>query len=168
MLYQRYNRSRTRWLFALALTPAILVTTLCASPAQAEYTIVFELYREVMLYPESGDQLINQNSQLYDQRFYTCLDDRMAYLTVAATNHYRWCDEVHSNPRFRSQCYNDNDPAKMHSVLRDIRAAATGQAAWSESFNSQVARLGKSLMPDLYMQLTQAVMPVVRPYLLCQ
>lgn len=168
---QTVNQGRSSSQFVLVLI-AFFLFIFAAVPARAQYTIVADLYGAVMTRPNDGNTIIRQNQQLYNDRFFQCISQKISSLDQAAQNHYAWCYEVHSDPENIAQCIQENEPAKLAQMLRIIGATAAGDVVWSNTIEGTVAIVGKrefeSMYPGMWEQLQRSAMVSLRPVLTCQ
>ena len=116
--------------------------------AQERYTLVADLAQAVMLMPEAGDQIIANDTNLYDSRFYAAIDDRINFFHARAANHYEYCNEYHPEPQANQRCYQENEPAKNRDFLQVLRSATRNDILWSESLVAQASVVAKQLLGE--------------------
>jgi len=146
----------------------LLVTAIAASAQEAKtsepYTIIADLAIAVMLTPEAGDQIIANNSKLYDSRFYSAMDDRIRYFQALAANHYEYCNQARPEPRANQQCYQENEPAKNMHLLQTLRDATRNNPRWSQSLMAQASVMGKQAIgANTWSTLQRSFFAPIRP-----
>jgi hypothetical protein len=151
---------------ACSLLSCSLLQSACAQqPYENVYQLVYEIYKS----PSTGDSLIQNKQNLFDNRFHSCLNELLAKFQAAGANHYQYCDSVHADPEYRAKCKQDNEPMKMHHLLRTIDSVISGQARWSDSVMGQAMTLGEQALPPAqYRELIDGYMPPMKPQLVCK
>lgn len=157
-----------RNIFLLVSAILLFGTIHSGSRAQEPYSLVYDLYYAIMESPESGNELIANITNRFDDRFYECLGELSERWSVYAQNHYQYCDRVHGDPNRRANCNQQNEPAKFHHWLRTIRVVTRGEMRWSDTIIAQAAVMGKRIVPQMYIQAHRSIIPSYRPDLLCQ
>lgn len=110
---------------------------------EEKYTLVADLAIEIMLTPEAGDEIIANNRNLFDSRFYDAIEDRIRYFESLAAESYKYCDVYRSEPKENRQCYQENEPAKNMYFLQTLRDATRDSPPWSQSLMGQASVTAK-------------------------
>ena len=111
--------------------------------AKQNYTLVADLAHAVLLTPEAGDQIIANNRNLFDSRFYEALNNRIRFFETHAARHYEYCNLYRREPRANQQCYQENEPAKNMHYLQTLNDATRNITPWSRSLVGQASVIGK-------------------------
>ena len=139
--------------------------------AQQDYSIVYDLYYNLMLDPESGDGLIQKNQNLFNSRFYSCMDVVQQKAEQASQQHMAACNNI-IDPHAKAQCEKNDEGAKLWSWIKAIRAACSGDMLWSETTAGKITIVGKKEMekvaPGQYEKIINDSMPQLRPILICK
>jgi len=139
--------------------------------AQQGYSIVYDLYYNLMLYPENGDNTISRNQTIFDGQFYSCLSAVQQRAQRAAQQHTAQCNMINDLSR-RAKCEQGNEGAKLWTWTRRVRSACQGQILWSQTDIGQVAIIGKnaleSMTPGQYENIVKTTVPQWRSFLMCQ
>jgi hypothetical protein len=152
---------------------AFLLCFLMTAPvhAQQAYAVVYELWYNLYLNPENGDNLIAQNQNVFDARFYSCLDAIQSQVAPAAIEHAEYCNQM-VDPQMYDNCIKQNTGAQVWVLVQTMRAATSGQMRWSQTMYGQAAIVGKqiseSVAPGMWAQIVQASAPMMQPILTCQ
>jgi hypothetical protein len=134
------------------------------------YSIVYDLYYNLMLYPESGDALIQENKRLFNKDFFSCLDVVQQRAMQDAQRHTNVCNQNTSSDD-RAQCEKNNEGAKLFTWIKDIRSASRGDMPWSETFAGSTMIMAKRelerVRPGEYERIVRDGMQQIRPLLIC-
>jgi hypothetical protein len=157
----------------IILAGAFTLCLIISFPAYAQqgYSIVYDLYYNLMLYPESGDELIRTNQKLFDSRFYSCMDEVQEKARQAGQRHSDGCNQLIS-PNDRAECEKNNEGAKLWSWIKDVRSACRGDTRWSETFAGSTMIISKRelerVRPGDYERIINDGIPQLRPMLTCE
>ena len=136
-----------------------------------EYVVVYDLYYQLTLYPESADNVIQENRKLFDERFWRCLSIVEQRAKDAFVKHQAMCQQL-VDPRSRQQCEAENEAGKVWMWVQSLRIAISGRARWSETAVGQASIMGKHqlelLDPGTYEQIVRNFAPAMRWMLVCQ
>ena len=139
--------------------------------AQQVYTVVYDLYYQLTLYPENGDGLIEKNRALFDPRFYSCLKVVQERAAQTSRQHMGYCNRL-ENPQSQAECARNDEAGKFWTWTRTIRAVTREEVRWSETHQGQAAVMGKnaleSLNPGYYEKIIRSTVPNWKPILICQ
>lgn len=136
--------------------------------AQQEYSVVYDLYYDLLQYPENGNDAIARNQGIFGDRFFLCLEELKSRYMEWAQDHYQYCDSVYTEPRFRSDCYQQNEPAKTYQWLRTIGSVTRNQTQWSDTVEAGISIMSKQAVgSDFWLQTIRRMTPPHRPMLVC-
>ncbi len=135
---------------------------------QQVYTVVYDLYYHLTLYPERGDEQIQRNQAAFGARFHSCLDQVQERAAQASRQHMAICNR-HTGPRLRQQCAAEDEGGKFWTWARTVRSATHGDVRWSDTAMGQAGIIGKrALGPGQYEQIVRSEVPKWRSMLVCQ
>lgn len=138
--------------------------------AQEEYSIIYDLYYQLILYPEQGDHLINNNTSLFHSRFYSCLSVVQQRAQQAAQQHTNRCNNI-INIHERAKCEQNNEGAKLYRWINEIRSVCQGNTSWSNTLTGSTAIFTKrqleSLSPGQYEHIVRTTLPQWRYLFVC-
>ena len=152
------------------LIGAVLVCCLVSAhvDAQQEYTVVYELYYQLTLYPENADELIRRNQTAFDSRFHSCLNVVQERAAQASRRHIAYCNQI-TDPHARSRCIQNDEGRKFWTWCRTLRSVARGEVRWSDTLQAQAAFVAKqALGAEMYEQIVRSTVPKWRSMLVCQ
>ena len=158
---------------SIILTAVMAIAMIMNLPAHSQqgYSIVYDLYYQLMLYPENGDSLIQNNQALFDSRFYSCLNTVQHRAQQAALQHNATCDNI-IDPHARAQCEKNNEGAKLWSWTRQVRSACSGSILWSQTDIGWATSLGKreldARMPGKYESTVRTMVPQWKSVFICE
>jgi hypothetical protein len=134
--------------------------------SQPVYTVVYDLYYKLTVYPKRGDQLIQNNLTIFDQQFYSCLSQVESKLSQASANHLAYCATLPHPQQWN--CEKQDEAGKFLFWTKTVRAVIQGQFAWSQTTIGQAAILSKQqLGAQNYESLVAGTIPKYRPWLVC-
>ncbi len=140
--------------------------------AQQEYTVVYDLYYNLMLYPEDGDDIIQQNQELFDSQFYDCMNVVQNVAYQASREHMAYCNGL-ANQAAYSQCIKEDEGGKIVTWGRRVLSVIRGEVRWFDTDVAQAAILAKKMMnsimgPGAYEQMIKGMVPQWRGLLVCK
>lgn len=153
----------------------LVIFVFCASltivTAQDVSTIMFNVYAQSVLYPESFDAYVQENQHLFNQRFLTCLNRLLITYSQIAKQHSDYCNQF-ADSRMRSDCIQRNSAATIGMWCLSIQERLNG-TPWVRTFSGDLAYGGKQLTDALlgagtYLSLTQQFLPMVRGFFRCE
>lgn len=138
---------------------------------QTGNSIVYDLYYNLILYPETGDQFVQINHAVFDGNFYSCLAQVQQRAMQAGQQETNRCNGI-IDPGRRRACHNNNEAAKIYTWTREIRPCCQGNGLWSQTTIGAAAIVGKraleSMYPGAWEQTIRTTLPAWRPLFLCQ
>lgn len=138
--------------------------------AQQRHSLVYDLYYQLMLYPEHGNQLILNNIAVFDGEFYNCLSTVRERARQEALRHSAVCNHF-ADPYQKARCEANNEGAKLFRWTNEIQAVCQGNIMWSNTLTGRAAIVGKqaleSVNPGQYEQIVRTQLPALRPFFMC-
>ena len=126
---------------------------------QQEYTVVYDLYYNLTVYPENADELIRRNQRVFGGRFHSCLDRVQERAAQASREHMAYCNTL-ADPRSRAACAQEDEGGKFWTWARTVRSATRGEVRWSDTAIGQASLLAKREMgPARYEKIVQREVP---------
>lgn len=137
---------------------------------QQHYTIVYDLYYQLILSPETGDQFIAINASHFNSQFYSCLSSVRQRALNEARQHNVICNQ-HADPHWRAQCESNNEGAKFYRWTDEIEPVCRGSNLWSNTPTGQAAIITKrnldSMNPGQWERIIRSTAPSIRLALIC-
>jgi len=139
--------------------------------AQDVSTIVFNVYAQSVLYPESFDDYVEENQRLFNQRFLTCLNGLFIVYGQRAKEHADYCNGF-ADPKMRSDCMARNEAATVGMWCLSLAATLKG-TPWLQTFSGDLAYTAKQfadafLGPGAYVSLNEPFLQMLRPIFQCE
>ena len=142
--------------------------------AQNVNSIVYDLYYNLILNPESGDEFIRINHAVFDGNFYSCLAQVQQRAMQAGQQETNRCNGI-VDPGKRRACHNNNEAAKIYTWTREIRPCCQGRGLWSQTTIGSSSIVGKREFeklkvypPGTWEKIIRQTLPQWRPLFLCQ
>jgi hypothetical protein len=141
-----------------------------AGVAQQGYSIIYDLYYQLILYPEKGDQYIHSNSAMFNRKFYSCLSAVRQRALQEAQKHTDIC-RSYADPSERAKCEANNEGAKIFRWTNEIPPVCQGKELWSNTFTGSATIAGKqalkSVSPGQWEQIVKTQLPQWKPLFVC-
>lgn len=139
--------------------------------AQDVSTILFNVYVQSALYPESFDDYVEENQSLFNQTFLTCLTRLYNFYAQRAIEHADYCRGL-PDPRMRSECMGRSDAATVGMWCISLAATLDG-TPWLRTFSGDQAytakQIGDALLgPGGYVSLNGPLLQRLRPIFQCE
>lgn len=139
--------------------------------AQQAYTVVYDLWYNTSLYPETGDDLIQNNQTIFNERFHSCLNRVQERAEQASQQHIAYCNQL-ANPQAQAQCIQNDEAGKIWTWARTMRSVTRGEVRWSNTMLGQANIFAKTsleqLNPGLHEQIIRSAAPGMRQMFICQ
>ncbi|MFX0199002.1 MAG: hypothetical protein ACFFCW_23005 [Candidatus Hodarchaeota archaeon] len=159
----------------LMLIITFLLFSICSvstkANAQDVSTVVFNVYVQSALYPESFDDYVEENQRLFNQRFLTCLNVLFMRYGQRAREHADYCNGF-ADPKMRSDCMARNEAATVGMWCLSLAATLDG-TPWLQTFSGNQAytakQIGDALFgPGGYVSLNESLLQMLRPIFQCE
>ena len=128
---------------------------------------LFILYRQSMLFPESFDQFVRDNSQHFDTVFRSHLATVQQSLLQLASAEIDLCNQ-HVDPEWKSKCIQENQAAGMYFWCESLRQLLAEENTWADTWSGSVIIFVKEMLDQLmgegyYVQMTQGAIQLMEP-----
>lgn len=157
--------------YVLFLCGAFMFLFLVQVHAQQAYPVVYDLWYNTTLYPETGDDWIRNNQAIFNERFHSCLNRVQERAAQASEQHIADCNQK-MNPQSRAKCKQNDEAGKLWTWARTMRSVTRGEVRWSNTMLGQTAILGKTaleqLNPGEHERIIRSAAPGARQMLTCQ
>lgn len=107
--------------------------------------ILFDLYVESVLNPESFDNVIQNNQNLFDQDFSANLSCVMNTLFQEAKDEIEICNQ-HINPEWRKKCMDENIAVGLYYWCRSIFYVIYANKRWANTWMGEIIIFSKRLI----------------------
>lgn len=151
---------RKYW-FILFLCTMLLPLT---SFGQTDPNAAFRAYSNAFLYPETFDQYAAENLRPNSESVLLCINRVRNNLAARYADAVAHCDLI--APEYRDGCY-QTDSAALNGALLSIASVIRNETYWRNTQYGTAALVGKQMVPQLYMQSQNAILPIFRPLLTC-
>ncbi len=152
----------------------VIALAICSIPfwggslqAREPVVVLFELYVQSVVYPESFDSYVRKNSKEFDKNFFSHLDRVTSRISAEAREDIEAC-EKHANPKWFNDCLKDRTAAGMYFWCVSLRYVLDGKRTWAKTSSGAGILYAKKVMQEFaldYVKLTRAAVKQREPQL---
>ncbi len=114
----------------------------------AQYKLIAELYYLSMQSPKETDQLIEDNQELFDTRFFSHLAEVREMAGINGTNNGKYCDAIIDHKR-QAECRQQNWAVGIYFWTLSIEQSIVEQTPWELTISGKAAVYGRQLCEPL-------------------